>query len=216
MDLAVLVEAALAAVELEVDGKMNKGTIIGICVAAFFVFVFLSLIGTYNGIVTLEESVDGAWGNVESSYQRRLDLIPNLVSTVQGAADFEQETLTEITEMRSQAVAAQTGFRDATSSGDQRAAIAAGEGVLGRFLAVMENYPTLTATANFRDFQVQLEGTENRISVARDRYNEAVKTYNAKIRRVPGNFIAGIFGFDKKEFFEADEEASSAPEVSFE
>jgi len=209
------VEAALAAVELEVDGKMNKGTIIGISVAVFFVFVFLSLIGTYNSIVTLDESVDEAWGNVESSYQRRLDLIPNLVNIVQGAADFEQETLTEITELRAQAVAAQTGFKDATSTGDQRAAIAAGESTLGRFLAVMENYPTLTATANFRDLQVQLEGTENRINVARDRYNGAVKAYNAKIRRVPGVFVAGMFGFEKSESFEADEGAEVAPKVEF-
>ncbi len=186
---------------------------IGIAVVA--VLVFFSLIGTYNSIVTLEEGVDGAWGDVESSYQRRLDLIPNLVATVQGASDFEQETLTQITELRAEAVAAQTGFGQASSVAGQQEAIRAGESVLGRFLAVMENYPTLTATANYRDLQVQLEGTENRINVARDRYNDAVQTYNAKIRRVPGNFIAGLFGFEKRDFFEADEEASDAPEVNF-
>lgn len=171
--------------------------------------------GTYNSLVTADEQVEEAWGNVQSTYQRRLDLIPNLVNTVQGAADFEQETLTQVTQLRSEAVQAQTNFQQAGSIEGQQAALASAENTLGRFLLIMENYPQLRATEAFRDLQAQLEGTENRINVARNRYNEAVRAYNTKVRRFPAALLAGMFGFERRTPFEAESGAERAPTVDF-
>ena len=171
--------------------------------------------GTYNSLVDADEQVEEAWGNVQSTYQRRLDLIPNLVSTVQGAADFEQETLAQVTQLRSEAVQAQTNFQQAGTIEGQQSALASAESALGRFLLIMENYPQLRATEAFRDLQVQLEGTENRINVARTRYNEAVRAYNTKVRRFPAALFAGIFGFERRTPFEADSGAEQAPTVDF-
>lgn len=187
---------------------------IGVAILALLILI-VTPISMYNGLVKSEENVNAKWADVESSYQRRLDLIPNLVSTVQGAADFESDTLSEITAIRSDAVSAQSGFASADSIQGQAQAAAQGEAALGRLLVIMENYPQLTATQNFQDLQVQLEGTENRINVARNRYNEAAQEYNAKIRLFPRSIIAGMAGFERKDFFEANDGAEVAPTVDF-
>ena len=166
------------------------------------------IIGTYNSLVTLDEEANAKWANVESSYQRRFDLIPNLVETVKGAAEFEQETYLAVTEAR-------TKWLNSQSVGDKIAAATEVQSALARLLVTVENYPDLKATQNFRDLQVQLEGTENRINVERNRYNEAVKNYNRKIRFFPSNIIANMFGFEKKNLFEAAENADVAPSVEF-
>ncbi|MFM1931492.1 MAG: hypothetical protein RL226_795 [Bacteroidota bacterium] len=173
----------------------------------------LALIGIsqYNGIITKSENADNAWADVESAYQRRFDLIPNLVETVKGYADFEQSTLIAVTEARAAAMGA---MRTAGESGDlgefQKANANLGV-AMGRFFGYTEQYPDLKANQNFMDLQRQLEGTENRINTARDRFNEAVKEYNAKIKRFPGN----LFGFDEKTYFESQEGAETAPKVDF-
>ena len=174
--------------------------------------------GTYNTLVQKDEVVEEAWGNVETTYQRRADLIPNLVSTVQGAADFEQSTLTEVTEARARATSINLTADDLDDpAAIQRYAEAqqALSGALGRLLAVSENYPELRATEAFRDLQVQLEGTENRINTARRDYNAAVRDYNTSVRRFPANIVAGITGFDRRVPFEAAEGAEDAPNVDF-
>lgn len=170
-----------------------------------------------NKFVKLDESVNLAFGNLQSDYQRRSDLIPNLVNTVKGAADFEQETLTALTAARAKATSISIDPSNATPE-QLQAFQEAQSGIsqsLGRLLMVTENYPQLQASASFRELQVQLEGTENRIKVARNKFNEAVSTYNVAIRSFPGSIFAGIFGFDKKPTFEAQEGAENAPTVDF-
>ena len=162
----------------------------------------------YNGLVTGAENVTTSWANVETQYQRRVDLIPNLVSTVKGAAAFEQETFTEITEARS-------AWQGAASRSDKIAAATGMEGALGRLLLTVENYPNLQATQAYRDLMVQLEGTENRIAVARRDYNGAVRGYNLKVKRFPGNLLAGWFGFEVETFFTSEEGSENAPDVDF-
>jgi len=194
--------------------RSNMGRYLGI---GLLVVIVLYLIGAYNGFVKADENVNNKWADVESQYKRRLDLIDNLVNTVKGAADFEQTTLTELVEARAKAT--QITIDPATATPEQIAAfLNAQSGVssaLGRLLAVVENYPTLTATQAFRDLMVSLEGTENRINVARIDYNAAVKDYNTRVRRFPGNMIAGIFGFERRAPFEAPEGAENAPKVDF-
>lgn len=162
----------------------------------------------YNGFVSQEENVKNAWAQVETNYQRRIDLVPNLVNTVKGAANFEQSTLTAVTEARTQ-------WMGSTSRQDKLAAAQNMEGALGRLLVTVEAYPQLKATEAYRDLMTQLEGTENRISVSRKDYNDAVKVYNVAIRRFPSNLIAGIFGFFQEKPFEAAEGAENAPVVDF-
>lgn len=174
--------------------------------------------GTYNSLVAADEQVEEAWGNVQSTYQRRLDLVPNLVNTVKGAADFEQETLASVTEARARATSINLNVDDLSDPAKlqqfQEAQAQLG-GALGRLLVVSENYPQLRASESFRDLQVQLEGTENRINVARNRYNEAVREYNTKVRRFPGALFAGLFGFERRSAFEAEAGAETAPTVDF-
>jgi LemA protein len=187
----------------------NKtGLYILVGVIAVVAITALWFIGTYNSLVKLDEAANAQWANVESSYQRRFDLIPNLVETVKGAAEFEKGTYIAVTEAR-------TKWLDAKSINEK--IIAAGEvqSALARLLVTVENYPQLKATQNFADLQAQLEGTENRINVERTRYNDAVKLYNQKIRFFPANIVAGMFGFEKKTLFESDTGAEEAPEVSF-
>jgi LemA protein len=172
----------------------------------------------YNSIPTNEEQAKAAWSDVLNQYQRRADLIPNLVNTVKGAADFEQETLESVTNARARATSINLSVDDLSDPQkiqEYQAAQSQLSGALGRLLAVAENYPQLTATAAFRDLQTQLEGTENRINVARTRYNEQVRAYNTDVRSFPANIFAGIFGFDRREPFEADPGAEDAPEVDF-
>ncbi len=171
----------------------------------------------YNGLVTQDESVKKAWNNVESEYQRRNDLIPNLVNTVKGAANFEQETLTQLMEARAKATSINLNAEDLTPekiAQYQQAQAQVSQG-LGRLLAVVENYPDLKANQNFRDLQAQLEGTENRIKVARNDFNAAVQDYNVRVRSFPMNLLAGMFGFKAKEGFQADPGAEKAPDVKF-
>ncbi len=188
--------------------KTNTGLVIGVVVIVVIVILIFSVIGMYNSLQRLDESVDNAWGQVETAYQRRADLIPNLVATVQGAADFEQETLIEVTNARS-------AWAQATTPEAQVAAANQMESALARLLVTVERYPQITATQNFQDFQVQLEGTENRINVERKRYNDAVAVLNKKTRVFPSNIVASMSGIEKRTYFEAAEGAEEAPDVEF-
>lgn len=179
--------------------------------------VVIWVVSSYNGLVNSEVNVDKSWANVETSYQRRADLIPNLVSTVKGYAAHESETLEAVTAARAKATA--MTIDPATATPEQMEAWMAAQGdvtsALGRLLAISESYPDLKASENFKALQQQLEGTENRISVERTRYNEAVQAYNIKIRRFPSNIIASLFGFERKAMFEAQQGTEVAPVVSF-
>ncbi len=174
-------------------------------------------VGQYNNIVVAEESVETAWAQVETQYQRRADLIPNLVSTVKGYAAHESQTLENVINARAKATQITVDPTNATA--EQLAAYQQAQGeltqALGRLLAISENYPNLKADQSFLSLQSQLEGTENRITVARNNFNETARTYNTMIRRFPNNIIAGIFNFDKKPYFEAQEGSDNAPKVEF-
>ena len=178
--------------------------------------VLLSSCG-YNSMVTKDEDIAGKWAQVETQYQRRSDLIPNLVSTVKGYADFEKETLTAVIEARSKATSMQIdpSKLDEASLANFQKAQGAVSSSLSRLLVSVERYPELKANENFRDLQAQLEGTENRIAVARKDFNDAVKEYNAYIRKFPNNLFSGMFGFEKKAYFQAEEGSDKAPEVKF-
>lgn len=184
-------------------------------VVALFVFYGISV---NNSLVSQEENVNSAWAQVENQYQRRADLIPNLVNTVRGAADFESETLTEVIEARSRATSVNINASDLNNpQAFQQFQEAQSQlsGALSRLLVTVERYPELKANQNFRDLQAQLEGTENRISTERMRFNQAAQAYNTKVRRFPASLIASIAGFDEKEYFQADEGAQEAPTVDF-
>lgn len=171
-----------------------------------------------NGLVTAEERVNEAWGQVNTAYQRRADLIPNLVNTVKGAANFEQETLTAVIDARSKASSIQLtadALNDPNAVKAFEEAQAGLRSSLSRLMVVAENYPQLQATQAFRDLQVQLEGTENRISTERNRFNTVVREYNTQLRQFPRNIIAGIIGFDQKPYFEAAAGSEQAPTVQF-
>lgn len=174
-------------------------------------------VGCYNEMVTQEENVETAWGDVQTYYQRRADLIPSLVNTVKGYAQHESATLQNVIEARAKAT--QITVDPANATPEQLAQYQEVQGqlsqALGRLMAVAEAYPDLKANTNFRDLQAQLEGTENRIAVARQNYNEAVKTFNTYVRRFPKNIVAAMCGFEKKAYFEADSAAAQAPEVQF-
>ncbi len=171
----------------------------------------------YNSMVEKDESVAQLWAQIETQYQRRADLIPNLVNTVKGYADFEQETLTAVIEARSKATSMQVDPSNLSQEEISKYQKVQGQlsGALSRLLVTVERYPDLKANQNFRDLQAQLEGTENRITVARQRFNDAVKDYNAYIRKFPQNIFAGMFGFEKKAYFESESGSEKAPEVKF-
>jgi len=171
----------------------------------------------YNTMVNLEENVKGKWAQVENAYQRRADLIPNLVNTVKGAADFEQETLTQVIEARAKATSVTVdpaNLDEASIRNFQQTQDALSQSI-GRLLVSVERYPELKANQNFLELQAQLEGTENRISVERKAFNDATQEYNSAIRRFPNNIMAGIFGFSQKGYFTADPGAENAPTVQF-
>jgi len=196
----------------------SRGAIVLTIVVVLFGLVGCGAVNSYNSMVQAEEQVRTAWSNVETQYQRRADLIPNLVSTVRGAADFEQETLQAVTEARAKATSVQIDADDLDNPQQLRQfqqAQSALSQSLGRLLAVSENYPDLRATQSFRDLQAQLEGTENRIAVARRDYNNAVQSYNTQIRSFPTVLFANVLGFASKTPFEAEEGAQDAPDVSF-
>lgn len=194
---------------------MKKVTIIAI-VAVVAIIAFWAISG-YNSLVGMDENVSNQWANVETQYQRRADLIPNLVNTVKGYAAHEKETLEGVMAARSQATQIKVDPTDLTSEKLAEYQKAQGQlaTALGRLLAITENYPDLKANQNFLELQAQLEGTENRINVARKNFNDAAKTYNTTIRRFPKNILAGMFGFDKRAYFEAAEGAEQAPQVQF-
>jgi len=187
--------------------------------AAIAVALVLFVSGQYNGLVNRSQAVDAQWAQVQNVYQRRADLVPNLVATVSGAANFEKSTLTEITEARASVGKVQINSGTAPTDPAQLAAFDRAQGqltsALSRLLVVAENYPSLKATANFQELQAQLEGTENRISVERGRFNELARDYNAAIKRVPAAFFAGIMGFKEKAYFTAAAGAENAPQVKF-
>ena len=188
--------------------------IILVAIAAIFTMTSCS---TYNGMVTKEEAVKSAWSNVETQYQRRADLIPNLVSTVKGYASHEESTLKEVVEARAKATSINLSLDDLSPEklAEYQKAQSAVSSALGRLIAVSENYPDLKANQNFLELQAQLEGTENRITVARKEFNDATQEYNVSVRKFPANLVAMIFGFYQKAYFEADATASAAPKVEF-
>lgn len=190
-------------------GKTGKALAIsGIVIVVILLSIFLSIRGTYNRLVQLDEGIKGAWAQVENQLQRRYDLIPNYVETVKGYAKHEKEVFLRVTEARSK-VGAATNVRDKIDANNQLSS------ALSRLLLVVERYPDLKANQNFIRLQDELAGTENRIAVERRRYNEAVKTYNVKIRSFPTNILAGMFGFTMAEFFKIPEAAREAPKVKF-
>lgn len=190
---------------------------IWIAVAAIAAIVIIFLYATYNRFVNRDEAVKSAWAHVETQYQRRADLIPNLVNTVKGYAAHERSTLEEVTEARAKATSIDLSADDLTPERLEayQAAQAQVRSSLGRLLAVAERYPDLKANQNFLELQAQLEGTENRIAVARKDYNETAQAYNVAVRRFPANIVAGIFGFGQKPYFEAAAGAETAPKVAF-
>lgn len=192
----------------------KKSTIIVIAIVAA---VAIWAVSAYNGLVNLDEGVANKWGDVETQYQRRADLIPNLVNTVKGYAAHEQETLESVVAARSQATQIKVDPENLTPEKLAEFQKAQGEvtSALGKLLAITENYPDLKANQNFLELQAQLEGTENRINVARVNFNDATKKYNTAIRRFPKNILAGMFGFEKRSYFEAQDGAETAPQVQF-
>ena len=184
---------------------------------AIVAMLSLTSCSTYNNMVTMEEAVKSSWSNVETQYQRRADLIPNLVSTVKGYASHEESTLTAVVDARSKATSVNISMDELTPEklAEYQKAQSAVTSALGRLIAVSENYPELKANQNFLELQAQLEGTENRITVARKEFNDTTNAYNVTVRKFPANIVAMIFGFDQKPYFEADASASQAPKVEF-
>jgi len=193
---------------------MKRSTIIVLVIAGLLILWGISV---QRGLVNKEEAVNKTWADVQSSYQRRFDLIPNLQAIVEGAADFEKSTLTEVIEARAKATSVNIDASNLSPENIQKFQAAQGElsSSLSRLLVSVERYPQLTATQNFKDFQNQLEGTENRINRSRDLFNEAVQNYNASIRRFPGSVLAGALGFERKGSFSADAGAENAPKIDF-
>jgi LemA protein len=200
---------------------MKRGCLISLVVAGILIVIVIGIVswGTkiYNNMVTMNEGVTSQWGNVETQYQRRSDLIPNFVNTVKGAANFEQSTLTQVIEARAKATQVTIDPTNMTEANMQQFQQAQGEvsSALSRLMVVVEKYPELRATQNFRDLQIELEGTENRIAVERRKFNDVARTYNTYIRRFPQNFLSGMFGFQTKPYFEAAEGSENAPVVTF-
>ena len=195
-------------------GGLSKNTLI---IGAVVAVIALWAISAYNGMVKEEESATTAWAKVQSAYQRRADLIPNLVEVVKGYASHEKETLEGVINARAKATSITVVPENLTPEKLKEFQAAQGElsQALGRLMVVQEQYPELKANENFKDLQVQLEGTENRINEERNKFNDAVQTYNLKIRKFPNSLLSGIFGFDKMAKFEADAEAQKAPDVKF-
>lgn len=193
---------------------LSKTLILVVIIVIALIALF---IGPYNKMVSKEETCSQAWANVENAYQRRADLIPNLVKAVQGAADFEKKTLEAVINARAKATSVQVDPSNLTEESIAKFQAAQDElsSALGRLLVTIERYPELKANQNFLELQSQLEGTENRISVERNKYNETVQDYNSYIRKFPNNIVAGVCNFEKKGYFKATEGADKAPEVEF-
>ena len=194
----------------------GRNTLLLVVLGVLVLLVFMGC-GQYNSLVQQDENVKKVWNNVQSQYQRRADLIPNLVRTVQGEANFERGTLNDVINARAKATSMQINPDNLTPENIERFQAAQGElsGALSRLLVTVERYPTLRANDAFRNLQTQLEGTENRIAVARNDFNAAVQTYNTQVRKFPTVLIAGIMGFERKEGFTADPGSENAPTVDF-
>jgi LemA protein len=196
---------------------MNSKNLIAIVIIGLLVLFGFRACSGYNNLVQEDNNVQKVWGNVQNQYQRRSDLIPNLVNTVKGAANFEQETLTRVIEARAKATSVQIDPTNITPEkfAEFQQAQAGVTSALGRLLAVAENYPDLKANQNYRDLQAQLEGTENRIATARMDFNTAIQSYNNSVRMFPNNIFANMFGFQQKAPFAAEAGAEKAPTVDF-
>ena len=196
---------------------LNRTKLSLIIVTAVVAMMVLWVVNSYNRMVTAEEAVTTEWANVESQYQRRADLIPNLVATVKGYAAHESETLEAVVAARAKATQTTVDIDNFSREEFEQYQVAQGElnSALGRLMMITENYPDLKANQNFRDLQEQLEGTENRIATERMKFNEAAQAFNTGIRRFPDNIIASMFGFEKKAYFEAQAGAETAPKVEF-
>ncbi len=197
--------------------NMKKSYIVLIVLAVVVVGIFAWFKGTYNGMVRMQEGVSAQWSNVENQYQRRLDLIPNLVSTVKGYAEHEKTTLDAVVNARAEATQMQINLDNLDEAAMRKINAVQGElsSALSRLMAISENYPNLKANENFHDLQAQLEGTENRIAVERRKFNDTARSYNTYIRQFPKNLLAGMFGFTPKPYFEAQAGAENAPKVEF-
>jgi LemA protein len=196
---------------------MKRGTIVLLVILGIIVLIGFKACNLQKNLVSVDETVKNKWGQVQNQYQRRADLVPNLVNTVKGAANFERGTLTDVINARAKATSVQVDPNKLTPENIQKYQAAQGElsQALGRLMVVSERYPELKANQNFLDLQKQLEGTENRISVARMDYNDAVQQYNVQVRTFPNNIFAGMFGFQVKGMFQADANAQKAPTVQF-
>lgn len=196
---------------------MKKRWIVLAVIAVLLLLAYSSVKSSYNNMVTMQEGVTAQWSQVENVYQRRSDLIPNLVSTVKGYADFEKETLTQVIEARAKATAVNINpdKLDAQSLQNFQNAQSGLSSALSKLMVVVEKYPELKANQGFLDLQAQLEGTENRITVERQKFNQTAQSYNTFIRTFPKNIFAGMFGFEKKAYFEAEKGAEKAPQVKF-
>ena len=197
---------------------MSTGTKIWIGIGIFVLILVLWFVGAYNGLIRSSAEVDESFANIETQYQRRADLIPNLVESVQGAVNFEKETQTEIAALRTGAVAARDALKNAKTQQEKLAAMRQIDSAASTFSGLninVENNPQLKATENFLNLQAQLEGTENRVAVSRNRYNDKVKVFNVKIRRIPTVIIANMFGYEKQPFFESQPGTEIVPKVDF-
>lgn len=190
----------------------NKGLLIGL---GILLIIFFWGCNGFNGFVTADQGVKKSWSNVETNYQRRMDLYNSVIKVVEGSANFEKSTLQNVVEARAKATQIKVDINDQASLEAYQRAQANLQGSFSRLLAVAENYPDLKTTAAFRDFQTQIEGTENRINVARQDYNRAIESYNMMVIRFPKNILAGMFGFREKPFYKADEAAQKAPDINF-
>ncbi len=199
------------------SNSVNKWLIAGGVIAVLVILLILSFVGMYNTLVSKDVFVEKAWGNVQASYQRRADLIPNLVDTVKGSRDFEQQTQTQIAQLRSEAGTASSKVQSAQSPNELQQAGGELSSVLSRLLVIVEAYPDLKSNQNFLALQDELAGTENRIVFERNNFNGAVADYKRAVRSFPTNIIAGMFGFsvDKHQTFQADSAAQTVPDVSF-
>ncbi|MAG47550.1 LemA family protein [archaeon] len=193
--------------------KKNTKWLIGVGVVVLILIFWF--VGTYNSLISLDETVNEKWAQVENQYQRRADLIPNLIETVKGARDFEANTQADIAKLRTQATQIKNTVDAGLSPGQLNGIDSQMTSVLRGLNIVVEAYPTLRATENFLALQSQLEGTENRISTERMRYNEVIKKFNVKVKRIPSKWVAGYLGYEEKEFFESDEGADVVPDVDF-
>jgi len=198
--------------------NLSTGSKIWIGIGILILIIILWFVGSYNGLIRASAEVDESFANIETQYQRRADLIPNLVESVQGAVKFEKETQTEIAALRTNAIAARDALKNAKTQQETLAAMNQIDSAASTFSGLninVENYPQLKATENFLNLQAQLEGTENRVAVSRNRYNDKVKVFNVKIRKIPTVIIANMFGYEKQPFFESQPGAENVPKVDF-